>query len=159
MWYNTKVAELLKIDYPILQGPFGGNFSSVELVAIVSDAGGLGGYGAYTLSPQELIAVNSKIKAATNKPYNINLWVSDNDAPNDTITDEQYEEVVKIFKPYFEELSISLPEKPAPFKSKFENQVQVILDIRPKLFSFVFGIPSVDILEQCHKVGILTSGS
>jgi len=34
MWYNTKVAELLTIDYPILQGPFGGNFSSVELVAI-----------------------------------------------------------------------------------------------------------------------------
>ena len=158
MWYNTKVAELLTIDYPILQGPFGGNFSSVELVAIVSNMGGLGGYGAYTLSPQELIAVNNKIKAATNKPYNINLWVSETDAPDGMITDEQYEMAVKIFKPYFEEAGISLPEKPAPFKSKFENQVQVILDIRPKLFSFVFGIPSAYIMEQCHKVGILTAG-
>jgi len=159
MWYNTKVAELLKIDYPILQGPFGGNFSSVELVAIVSNMGGLGGYGAYTLSPQELFAVNNKIKAATNKPYNINLWVSDTDAPNGMITDEQYEMAVKVFKPYFEEVGIGLPEKPAPFKSKYENQVQVILDIRPKLFSFVFGIPSADVLEQCHKHGILTAGS
>jgi nitronate monooxygenase len=158
MWYNTKVAELLTIDYPILQGPFGGNFSSVELVAMVSNMGGLGGYGAYTLSPQELIAVDNKIKAATNKPYNINLWVSETDAPNG-ITDEQYERAVKIFKPYFEEASIGLPEKPAAFKSKFENQVQVILDIRPKLFSFVFGIPSADILEQCHKAGILTAGA
>jgi nitronate monooxygenase len=159
MWYNTKVAELLTIDYPILQGPFGGNFSSVELVASVSNMGGLGGYGAYTLSPRELIAVNSKIKAATNKPYNINLWVSDNDVYNGMITDEQYEEAVKIFKPYFEEVGITLPEKPVPFKSKFENQVQVILDIRPKLFSFVFGIPSADILEQCQKVSIVTAGT
>jgi nitronate monooxygenase len=159
MWYNTKVAELLTIDYPILQGPFGGYFSSVELVASVSNMGGLGGYGAYTLSPQEIIAVNSKIKAATNKPYNMNLWVSDNDVPNGMITDDQYEMAVKIFKPYFEEAGIGLPEKPAPFKSKFENQVQVILDLRPKLFSFVFGIPSADILRQCHKFGILTAGT
>ena len=159
MWYNTKVTELLTIDYPILQGPFGGNFSSVELVATVSNMGGLGGYGAYTLSPQEIIEAHRKIKAATNKPYNMNLWVSDTDAPNGMITDEQYEMAVKIFKPYFEEAAIGLPEKPVPFKSKFENQVQVILDIRPKLFSFVFGIPSADILEQCHKVGIITAGA
>jgi nitronate monooxygenase len=159
MWNKTKVTELLGIAYPILQGPFGGNLSSVELVSTVSNAGGLGGYGAYTLSPQELIAVNSKIKAATNKPYNINLWVSDNDVSNGMITDKQYEMAVKIFKPYFEEVGISLPEKPVPIKSKFENQVQVILDIRPMLFSFVFGIPSAVILEQCHKVGILTAGT
>src|SRR5580704_6661363 len=158
MWNKTKVTELLGIAYPILQGPFGGNLSSVELVSTVSNAGGLGGYGAYTLSPQELVEVNNKIKAATNKPYNINLWVSDNDAPNGMITDEQYEKAVKIFKPYFDEAGISLPEKPAPFKSKFESQIQVILEIRPKLFSFVFGIPSADILEQCHMAGILTAG-
>src|SRR5450755_638591 len=159
MWNKTKVTELLGIAYPILQGPFGGTLSSVELVSTLSNAGGLGGYGANTLSPQELIAVHNKIEAATNKPYNINLWVSDTDAPNGMITDEQYEMAVKIFKPYFEEAAIGLPEKPVPFKSKFENQVQTILDIRPKLFSFVFGIPSADVLEQCHKFGILTAGS
>ena len=159
MWYNTKVTGLLGIDYPILQGPFGGNFSSVELVAAVSNMGGLGGYGAYTLSPEEIFAVDSKIRAATNKPHNINLWVSDSDARNGAITDSQYERTVKIFKPYFDEVGIPLPEKPGPFKSKFENQVQVILDIRPKLFSFVFGIPTAEILEQCRKVGILTAGT
>ena len=89
----------------------------------------------------------------------MNLWVSDTDAPNGMITDEQYEMTVKIFRPYFDELGIGLPEKPAPFKSKFENQIQVILDIRPKLFSFVFGIPSEDVLEQCRKVGIVTAGA
>ncbi|HKO80650.1 MAG TPA: nitronate monooxygenase [Chitinophagaceae bacterium] len=159
MWYNTKVTKLLGIDYPIMQGPFGGNFSTVELVAAVSNAGGIGGYGAYTLSPQEIIEVNNKIKASTNKPYNINLWVSDTDATDGIVTDAQYEQATKIFKPYFDEAGIPLPGKPAPFKSRFENQLQVILDIRPKLFSFVFGIPTADVLEQCRRWGIKTAGA
>lgn len=159
MWYNTKVTEQLGIDYPILQGPFGGGLSSAELVATVSNAGGLGGYGAYTLTPQEIYDIDKQIKAATQKPYNINLWVSDTDAPDGTVTDEQYELAKQMFKPYFDEAGIPMPGKPAPFKSRFEDQLQVILDIRPKVFSFMFGTLSPDILEQLHKRGIITIGA
>ncbi|MBC7846357.1 MAG: nitronate monooxygenase [Flavobacterium sp.] len=159
MWYHTKATELLGIQYPILQGPFGGNLSSVELVATVSNYGGLGGYGAYTLSPQEIVDVNNQIKMATDKPYNINLWVSDTDAPENGITDTQFEETKKVFQPYFDEVGIPFPEKPLPFQSRFENQMEVILDIRPKVFSFMFGVPSVSILEECRKRGIITIGA
>ena len=79
MWYNTKASKLLSIDYPIMQESFGGGLSTVDLVATVSNAGGLGGYGAYTLSPQEINEVDKQLKVATDKPYNINLWVSDTD--------------------------------------------------------------------------------
>ncbi len=159
MWYQTKASEILGIQYPILQGPFGGNLSSVELVSTVSNAGGLGGYGAYTLSPQEIIEVDRQIKAVTNKPYNINLWVSDTDAIGGTVSDEQFKQAQQLFKPYFDELGIDLPEKPAPFKTRFENQVEVILHQRPPVFSFMFGTPSADILEQCHRLGIVTVGA
>ncbi len=159
MWYKTKVTELLGIDYPIMQGPFGGGLSSPALVAAVSNAGGLGGYGAYTLNPQDIYAIDKQIKAATNKPYNINLWVSDTDAPGGTISDEHFDAAKQLFKPYFDEAGIPLPEKPAPFTSRFENQMDVILHTRPKVFSFVFGIPSADILEQCRKLGIKTVGA
>src|SRR5579864_5692199 len=159
MWYNTKAAEILGIQYPILQGPFGGNLSSVELVATVSNAGGLGGYGAYTLSPQEIIDVDKQIKTATNKPYNINLWVSDTDAIDGTVTDEQFEKARMLFKPYFDELGVDLPQKLSPFKSRFENQVEVILYQKPPVFSFMFGIPSTEILEQCRKRNIVTVGA
>jgi len=159
MWYNTKATEILGIDYPIMQGPFGGGLSTVELVATVSNAGGLGGYGAYTLSPQEIYEKDKQIKAATNKPYNINLWVSDTDAIDGTVSDEHFEQAKTLFKPYFDEAGIPLPEKPATFKSRFENQVEVILSTRPKVFSFMFGIPSADILEQCRKLGIKTVGA
>ena len=156
MWYKTKATRLLGIDYPILQGPFGGNLSSVELVTTVSDAGGLGGYGAYTLSPQEIIEVDRQIKATTSKPYNINLWVSDTDGG---ITDAQFEQTSSLFRPYFEEAGIPLPEKPAPFSSRFENQLEAILHIKPPVFSFMFGVPAPDILEQCRKLGIVTIGA
>jgi nitronate monooxygenase len=159
MWYNTRVSESLGIDYPILQGPFGGGLSSIELLATVSNAGGLGGYGAYTMSPDEIHDLDKKIKVATDKPYNINLWVSDTDAPGGGITDEQYEQAIQLFGPYFEEAGIPLPRKPAPFKSRFENQLQVIFDIRPKVFSFMFGTLPADVLEQCRKLGIKTIGA
>lgn len=159
IWYNTSVTKMLGIDYPVFQGPFGGNLSSVELVAAVSNAGGLGGYGAYTLSPPEIVSLDKRIKAATGKPYNLNLWVSDMDTRDGSVTDEQFAKAVKIFKPYFDEAGIAVPEKPAPFQSRFENQVQVILDLRPAVFSFVFGIPSAAILEQCRKAGIRTAGA
>jgi nitronate monooxygenase len=159
MWYNTKATELLGIDYPIMQGPFGGGLSTVELTAIVSNAGGLGGFGAYTLSAQEIYEVDKQLKAATSKPYNLNLWVSDTDAPDGTISDEQFEKAKNIFKPYFDAAGIPLPERPAPFKSRFQNQLQVILDIRPKVFSFMFGTLSADVLQQCRTLGIKTVGA
>jgi nitronate monooxygenase len=159
MWHKTKATEILSIDYPIMQGPFGGGLSSVELLAAVSNAGGLGAYGAYTLSPQEIYDIDKQIKSATDKPYNINLWVSDTDTPDGSVSDERFEQAKQLFKPYFDEAGIPLPGKPAPFKSRFENQVQVILDIRPKVFSFMFGIPSAAILEQCRKLGITTIGT
>lgn len=159
MWYHTSVTKVLGIDYPILQGPFGGGLSSVELIASVSNAGGLGGYGAYTLTPEEIVDMITKIKAATNKPYNINLWVSDTDAPHGIVSDEQYQLAAEIFKPYFDEAGIALPGKPPAFTSRFENQVQAVLDMHPAVFSFVFGIPSNDILEQFRKRGIKTVGT
>jgi nitronate monooxygenase len=159
MWYQTKASELLGIAYPVLQGPFGGNLSSVELVATVSNAGGLGGFGAYSMSPQEIVAVDEQIRNATNKPYNINLWVNDTDAVDGTVSDEQFKHTQEIFRPYFDQLGIALPEKPGTFRSRFEDQVAVILDRKPPVFSFMFGIPSADILEECRRSGIKTIGA
>lgn len=158
MWYKTKASELIGIEYPILQGPFGGGLSTPELVATVSNMGGLGGYGAYSISPAEIYAIDQQIKSLTNKPYNLNLWVSDTDAPSGSVSDEQFEKTKTLFKPYFDDLGVEFPSKP-DFKSRFENQVQVILDVKPKVFSFVFGIPSADILEEARKRGILLVGN
>jgi nitronate monooxygenase len=159
MWYNTRVSKLLDIRYPILLGPFGGGLSTVELTAIVSNMGGLGGYGAYTLSPQEIYEADKNINAATDKSYNINLWIADTDAIDGTVSDQQYENVKTRFKKYFDDVGIALPAKPPVFQSRFEDQFQVVLDIKPKVFSFMFGIPSQFMLDECRKRNIKLVGA
>lgn len=159
MWNKTKITELLGIQYPILQGPMGGGFSTAELLAAVSNAGGLGSFGAYTLTPEEIREAGKAIKAKTDKPYNINLWVSDVDKSLADYPKESLEKVKALFKPYFDELSIPLPELSADIPSKFEKQVEVLFEIRPAVFSFIFGIPSKEILAECRKLGIKTIGA
>ena len=50
-WTTTPFTERVGIRYPIVQGPFGGGRSSVELAAAVTNAGGLGSFGAVDLEP------------------------------------------------------------------------------------------------------------
>jgi len=159
MWNSTKITQLLGIDYPILQGPMGGGFSTAALLASVSNAGGLGSFGAYTLSPEEILEANKAIKLVTNKPYNINLWVNDVDKTLVNYPSEKLERIKQIFKPYFDELEIPLPNLSADIPSKFENQVEVLFQIKPAVFSFIFGIPSKEILNESRKLGIKTIGA
>jgi nitronate monooxygenase len=159
MWNQTKITELLGIRYPILLGPMGGGFSSPELVAAVSDAGGLGSFGAYTLSPEEILEADKAVKAKTDKPYNINLWVNDIDERLKDYPAEELEKVKSSFKPYFDELGIPLPDLDANIPSKFEKQVEMIFRIRPAVFSFIFGIPSKEVLNESRRLGIRTVGA
>jgi nitronate monooxygenase len=159
MWNHTAATKILGSQYPIMQGPFGGGLSSVKLTATVSNLGGVGGYGVYTLEPDEIVRINNDLQKATNKPYNINLWVSDTDNVPGNIIKERFEKAKALFRPYFDEIGIGVPEKPIVQTSRYENQVQAILDIRPPIFSFSFGIPSADILDQCRKKSIVTAGT
>ncbi|ASK29243.1 2-nitropropane dioxygenase [Chryseobacterium sp. T16E-39] len=159
MWNKNRITDLLGIEYPIWQGPFGGGLSTVELTSTVSNMGGLGGFGAYTLSPQEIYDTDQKIRSKTANPYNLNLWVSDTDYLSQDDTERQYKETVEIFKPYFEKLDIEIPKLSPSFESRFQNQLQTVLDIKPKVFSFMFGLLDPDVIEECHKRGILVAGN
>lgn len=156
MWHKTPVTQLLNIRYPIFQGPFGGGYSTPALTAAVSNEGGLGGYGAYTQTPEEIAAACDEIKTLTGQPFALNLWV--NDVDDARYSNGEFKALATIYKPYFDELGIPLPEPPAPVTSQFERQVEMVLRIKPAVFSFVFGIPGQGILKECKKQGIKTVG-
>lgn len=159
MWNKTKFTKLLGIDYPIVQGPFGGGLSSVELTSTVSNAGGLGSFGGQPFSSSEIIATCNEIRKFTNKPFNINLWINDRDASLATFGDEDYKKLTELFKPYFNDLGLPIPKKPTNLGAKFEEQIEAIYEAKPAVFSFVYGIPSSDILENCRRLGIKTVGT
>ncbi|MDR6462794.1 nitronate monooxygenase [Chryseobacterium sediminis] len=158
MWNKNRITELLGIEYPILQGPFGGGLSTVELTSTVSKLGGLGGFGAYTLSPQEIYDLHKEIQTKTDKPYNLNLWVNDHDIIDEEHTKEQYQKAIETFKPYFDLLDTDIPALPS-FESRFQNQLNVIFDIKPKVFSFMFGLMDENIIEDLHQQGTIVLGN
>ena len=70
-WTDTEITKRLGIPYPIIQGPFGRGGSSALLAATVSNAGGLGSYGANDQAPSDTqrfipkgLSVNLRISAA-----------------------------------------------------------------------------------------------
>ena len=159
MWNKTKFTKLLGVEYPIVQGPFGGGLSSVELTTTVANAGCLGSFGGQPFSTNEIIETCKEIRKHTNKPFNINLWVNDRDSRLATFGDEDYKMLTELFKPYFNELGLSIPERPTNLGAKFEEQIEAIFEAKPAVFSFVYGIPDASILEKCKSLGIKTVGA
>ncbi|MDY6834014.1 MAG: nitronate monooxygenase [Chloroflexota bacterium] len=93
---KTRVTEMLNIKYPIIQGGMQW-LSRAELVAAVSNAGGLGIMtSAQFSSKQELVDEIRKAKQLTDKPFgvNISLFPSIAPLPNDDFVDAVIEEGV-----------------------------------------------------------------
>ena len=72
MWSDTKVSEQLGIKYPIIQAGMAGN-TTPELVAHVSESGGLGTIGAGYFSLERLASEIDAVKALTSQPFAVNL--------------------------------------------------------------------------------------
>jgi nitronate monooxygenase len=153
---RTRITELLGLDHPIVLGPFGGGLSSVELAAAVSNAGGLGSFGAQHLSPTELTETIGALRAATDRAFNVNLWVSTHDLPEDAF---DWDGAVARLKPLYDQAGVAPPERPRPAAHPFARQVDAVIAARPPAFSFVYGIPGADVLTACRDAGIVTIGT
>jgi nitronate monooxygenase len=156
MWTDTEITKRLGITYPIIQGPLGGGISSPKLVAAVSNAGGLGSYGANNLTPAQIKEVAADIRAYTTKPFAINLWVDEGAPPKPSR--QMLTATFAWFAPYYRELGIYEPDLPDSFGQDYRAQVEAVLAAKPRVFSFVFGSPSSEILRECRAQSILTIG-
>lgn len=157
-WADTRLTRLLGIDHPIVQGPFGGGLSSVALAAAVSDFGGLGSFGVHHLAPEAIGAVAAELRGATDRPFALNLWVSDRDLPHEEMTRARFAAAVARLRPLYDELEVD----PPPFPDEppaFADQARAVLDARPAVFSVVFGVPDAALLEACRERGIVVAGT
>jgi nitronate monooxygenase len=150
MWPQTSLTELLGIAYPIVQAPMAG-FSTPALAAAVSNAGGLGSLGSAMLGPEQLRAGLRDLRAATNRPVNANFFVHappTEDAPRRARMQAR-------LRPYYDELEIALPDPPPEPPPPFSEAVlEVVLDERPGVVSFHYGLPEAAHLEALREAGI-----
>ncbi len=157
--HSNAATVRLGIAHPIVQGPFGGGLSTARLTATVSNLGGLGSFGAHHLAPDDILRTGAEIRALTSQPFALNLWVSDYDAGGATLDAETFDRYWPMFASYFNELGVAKPTLPAIIHHRFEDQVEALLEARPPVFSFVFGIPAPRILAACRVRGIVTVGA
>ena len=80
---KNRITELLKIDYPIIQAGMVW-VSGWKLASAISNCGGLGLIGAGSMKPELLKEHLQKCKAATTKPFGVNVPLLRKDA-NDLI--------------------------------------------------------------------------
>lgn len=71
---KTGVCALLDITHPIVLGGMA-NHTNAELVAAVSNAGGLGVLGCYGLAPADITQKVARIRELTSRPFGLNLLV------------------------------------------------------------------------------------
>ncbi|WKX69278.1 nitronate monooxygenase family protein [Streptomyces sp. XD-27] len=159
-WARGRLVELLGIDVPIVQGPFGGGLSSVALASAVSQGGGLGSYGAHILTPDGIGELVAELRKATARPFAVNLWVPHPDeaaAPPDPDRMARY---TGLLRPWFEELGLPTRqlEEPPPAPG-FADQIDALLAAEPPVISFVMGIPEVRVLEEARRRDIRTVGT
>lgn len=73
---RTPVCDLLGIEHPIALGGMGSVFGP-DLVAAVSNAGGLGALGCHYLPPERIREATAAIRDKTNKPFGLNFLIFD----------------------------------------------------------------------------------
>ncbi|WP_422349497.1 NAD(P)H-dependent flavin oxidoreductase [Flagellimonas sp.] len=151
MWNKTKVSELLNIEYPIIQGPFGGRFSTAKLVSTVSNLGGMGSFGLNAYQPEEILEVNTEIKKRTDKPYALNLWVPLKNDPIKTFTTENFAAIKKQFLPLFKAENVEEPGTISSSGPDYEYQIEAVIQSKPPVASFIFGMPDSDVIKELKK--------
>ena len=159
MWTNTEVSRRLGLVAPIVQGPFGSGLSSVDLVVAVAESGLLGSFGVHHLEGDGIRGVAEEIRARTDRPFALNLWIPHEGSEDPPLSDAQYASALELLRPYFEELRVPLPVRPARFAPPYDPQIEAVLDVRPAVFSFVFGIPAPEVLARCRELDIVTLGA
>ena len=157
-WNENRLTAKLGIDYPVIQGPLGG-LSSQKLTAAVSNFGGLGSFGAHGLAPEAIKEAIAEIRSLTSKPFAMNLWVSMEDEGARTSDENAFNRSLAPLTTHLAALGAPRPTFKPYSPARFEDQGRVLLDAKVPVFSFIFGIPPREILEECRAKRIVTIGT
>jgi nitronate monooxygenase len=148
---NRRLCDLIGIEHPVIQAPMAGS-ATPELAAAVSNAGGLGSLGCAGMSLSQLEAMVNRLRTLTNRPVNLNFFAH----PAPTATQADVARVRERLRPYYEELSLSPPMTLPDCKPGFdETTLQLILELRPHVISFHFGLPGPSMVSSLKNDGII----
>jgi nitronate monooxygenase len=132
-----------------------GGLVTPELVAAVSNAGGLGSYPGGYLHPDLIDSAIKKIRSLTNKPFAVNLFIPEKVAEGAAPSPR----VVQKLSEMATEVGVAGPGAPAHESFTFEDQLAVVMDNGVPVFSFTFGMPDPAQIEVLRRKGVAVMGT
>jgi nitronate monooxygenase len=132
---ETPLARLLGVRYPIVQAPMA-NVQSTALAAAVSKAGGLGTIAGATLSPEALRAAIRETRTATNAPFGVNLFAP---LPRTEAPAARIAALQALLAPHRARAGLGAAPELRPVPWSYDDQLAVVLEERPAVFSSTFG--------------------
>ncbi|QRN49001.1 NAD(P)H-dependent flavin oxidoreductase [Macrococcoides bohemicum] len=154
MWNSTRLTDQLSIVYPIVQAGMAGS-TTPELVAAISNEGGLGTIGAGYMTLDNLRDEIKAIRNLTNKSFAVNLFVPEDIQYNDS----DIQKMQKELKPYYDRYDLKTADVKAHSEQTFLDKIQLLMDMEVPVASFTFGIPSQSLINELKKKGIITIGT
>ena len=152
---TTAITRAFGARLPVIQAPMAGGATTPELVAAVSNAGGIGSFAAATLAPKAIAEGAARVRALTDRPFCINLFVLGD--PQAEIA--ALERACAWLAPMHAELGIAPPQVPARFCEDPEAQFEALLEAAPALASFAFGVHDARQVERLHARGCKVAGT
>jgi nitronate monooxygenase len=156
MWQRTDFIEMLGLAHPIVQAPMSG-FTPPELVAAVCNAGGLGSIGCVGQAPAVARQQVAAVRQATNRPFNLNFFAHKRPPASRPAATARMRARLG---PYFDEFGLGPVPEPQDLFSPFdEEQLDLALELRPRVVSFHFGLPEAAALIRLKETGCIILSS
>lgn len=133
-----------------------GGPSTPALVAAVSNEGGLGMLGAGYLPPDAIRSAIQSIRALTDRPFGVNLFVPDA-LPDPEVTAKSVARARELLAPLAQELGITLPMELEVVN--FDAQAAVLVEERIPIVSVTFGVPSARWVAAFQWIGTVVIGT
>lgn len=137
---------------PVVGAPMAGGPSTPALTAAISEAGGFGMLAGAYLSPDALRDQLAAVRALTDAPFGVNLFVPE-EIPLDADAFARFRELLL---PLAHARGADLPSAPAYTDDAFETKVDVLLEEDVTAVSFTFGAPAPEVYAAFTGFDIAT---
>jgi nitronate monooxygenase len=146
--------RLDQLAIPIIQGPMLG-VSNEALAISVSNAGGLGSFAASSQTPDALAKSVTAIKAATQNPFAINLFIQEPANPSVA----EVRTAMQLIASWREKFGLPVQSVPNQWAEPFLPQFAALVETAPPAASFTFGILTPDQVQGLKARGTYVIGT
>ncbi|MEU8969092.1 nitronate monooxygenase [Streptomyces monashensis] len=138
--------------HPIVQAPMAGGVSVPQLVAAVSEAGGLGFLAAGYKTADGMYQEIKQLRGLTSRPFGVNVFVPQPELSESGAVDVYAHQLAGEAAWYETELG----DPDSGRDDGYDAKLAVLLDNPVPVVSFHFGVPGRDVLDRLRRAGTLT---